>query len=168
MTSVILTVLYGQTRILFAIARDGLLPQRLAAVSPRTGAPVALTWLVGAVVVVLAAVVPLHRMVDLVNVGTLCAFTVVDFAVIVLRRSHPALDRPFRVPLMPLFPLLGIALSVYLMTTAPRETWIELVVWLSAGAAIYGLYGRRRSRRGGRERGRRPEVTAVGAPAPSV
>jgi len=145
-TSVLLTIFYGQTRIFFAMARDGLMPRRVAKVNPRTGTPVVLTLALGALIAVLAALVPLSEIVKLVNIGTLFAFLLVNIGVIVLRRTQPDMERPFRVPFVPLFPLIGAGLVIYLMTRLPGETWIRFAVWLLAGFVIYFFYGRKHSR----------------------
>jgi APA family basic amino acid/polyamine antiporter len=145
-TSVLLVMLYGQSRILFAMCRDGLLPGRLAAVHPRYRTPARLTIGVGVLVAVLAAFVPLRRIVELVNIGTLFAFVVINIGVMVLRRTRPEMPRPYRVPLVPLFPLLGIAFAIYLMKDLPLVTWVRFVLWLGAGLVVYLLYGRRSGR----------------------
>src|SRR3954449_13137904 len=154
-TSVLLTVFYGQTRIFFAMARDGLLPRRIAKVNPRTGTPVALTVGMGLAIAALAAVAPLNEIVKLVNIGTLSAFFLVNIGVIILRHTHPDMERPFRVPFVPVFPIIGCGLILYLVQTLPGETWIRFVVWLVIGLLVYFLYGRHHStlqiqnRRGG-------------------
>jgi basic amino acid/polyamine antiporter, APA family len=145
-TSVILAMYYGQTRIFFAMARDGLMPERLAEVSPRTGVPVKLTIGFGIVMSLLAALVPLDELVKLVNIGTLFAFLLVSVGVIVLRRTRPDMPRPFRVPFVPVAPLIGIGLLIYLMTDLPAFTWWRFGVWLAIGLLIYALYGYRNSR----------------------
>jgi APA family basic amino acid/polyamine antiporter len=145
-TSVVLVIFYGQTRIFFAMSRDGLLPERMADVHPRFGTPVKLTVGLGVLIAVLAAVVPLDEIVKLVNIGTLFAFVLVNIGVIVLRRTRPDMPRPYRVPFSPVFPLLGVATAVYLMSDLPLATWIRFVIWLAVGLAIYGLYGYRHSR----------------------
>jgi basic amino acid/polyamine antiporter, APA family len=145
-TSVILTVLYGQTRIFFAMCRDGLLPERLAAVNPRTGTPVMLTLIFGVLISILAAVIPLEKIIQLVNIGTLSAFIVVNVGVVILRRTRPDMPRPFRVPLSPLFPLLGVGFCIYLMRDLPTTTWLRFFLWLGAGLLIYTFYSYRNSR----------------------
>jgi APA family basic amino acid/polyamine antiporter len=145
-TSVMLTTLYGQTRIMFAMARDGLIPEWLAEVHPRTGTPVRLTLGFGVGIALLAAFVPLSTIVELVNIGTLFAFMLVNAGVIILRRTRPEMPRPFRVPFSPVFPLIGIALCAYLMAQLPLTTWIRFFGWLAAGMLIYGFYGYRHSR----------------------
>jgi len=145
-TSVVLVIFYGQTRIFFAMARDGLLPERMAQVHPRFGTPAKLTVGLGVLIALLAAFVPLGAIVELVNIGTLFAFVLVNIGVIVLRRTRPEMPRPYRVPFSPVFPLLGVAFAVYLMSDLPLATWIRFVVWLAIGLAIYGLYGYKHSR----------------------
>ena len=145
-TSVLLVILYGQTRIFFAMCRDGLMPLRFAEVSPRFGTPAKLTMSFGVLIAILAAFVPLSEIVKLVNIGTLFAFILVNIGVIILRRTRPDMERPFRVPFSPVFPLIGIALCLWLMKDLPLATWIRFGVWLAIGMAIYGLYGYKHSR----------------------
>jgi len=147
-TSVILVILYGQSRIFFAMCRDGLMPKRLAKVHPRFGTPARLTLMLGIAISFLAALIPLSEIVKLVNIGTLFAFVLVNIGVIILRRTRPDLPRSYKVPFSPWFPLLGIAFAFYLMIDLPPETWIRFVVWLAIGVAIYAVYGFRRSRVG--------------------
>jgi APA family basic amino acid/polyamine antiporter len=158
-TSVILVILYGQTRIFFAMCRDGLLPAGLARVHPRYGTPARLTIGVGVLIAVLAALVPLSKIVELVNIGTLFAFVLVNIGVIVLRRTRPDMPRPYRVPFSPVFPLLGVAFAIYLMKDLPVATWLRFVIWLAAGMFIYGFYGYRNSRLRAPERA--PDLPAV-------
>ncbi|WP_229074569.1 amino acid permease [Actinoplanes sp. DH11] len=157
-TSVVLVIFYGQTRIFFAMCRDGLLPQRLAKVNQRYGTPARLTIGLGILIAVLAALVPLGEIVKLVNIGTLFAFVLVNIGVIVLRRTRPDMPRPYRVPWSPLLPLIGIAFAVYLMSDLPLDTWLRFIAWLVAGLLIYAFYGYRHSRL------RRP-AAAVDSPA---
>jgi basic amino acid/polyamine antiporter, APA family len=145
-TSVLLTVFYGQTRIFFAMARDGLMPPRIAKVDARTGTPLILTVSLGVLIATLAALVPLSEIVKLVNIGTLFAFLLVNIGVVILRRTHPEMERPFRVPLVPLFPIIGSCLIIYLMTRLPGETWVRFGVWLALGMIIYYAYGVKHSR----------------------
>ncbi len=145
-TSVILAMYYGQTRIFFAMARDGLMPERLAEVSPRRGVPVKLTIGFGIIMATLAALVPLDELVKLVNIGTLFAFLLVSAGVIVLRRTRPDMPRPFRVPWVPVLPAIGIVLLIYLMIDLPAFTWWRFGVWLVIGLLIYVFYGYRHSR----------------------
>jgi basic amino acid/polyamine antiporter, APA family len=145
-TSVVLTMLFGETRIAFSMCRDGLLPERLGVVWEKTRTPVILTVLFAVPIALIAAFVPLTEIAELVNIGTLFAFFLVNVAVIWLRRTKPDLKRGFRVPLVPVFPLIGAALCVYLMTKLPGETWLRFIVWLALGAVIYTLYSYRNSR----------------------
>jgi APA family basic amino acid/polyamine antiporter len=145
-TSVVLVIFYGQTRIFFAMCRDGLLPRRLAAVNQRFGTPARLTIILGVLISVLAALVPLGTIVELVNIGTLFAFVLVNIGVIVLRRTRPDMPRPYRVPWSPVLPLIGVAFAVYLMLDLPLDTWLRFLGWLAAGLLIYFLYGYRHSR----------------------
>ncbi|UQU68301.1 amino acid permease [Couchioplanes caeruleus] len=145
-TSVVLVIMYGQTRIFFAMCRDGLLPRRLATVNQRYGTPARLTIILGVLIAILAALVPLSEIVKLVNIGTLFAFVLVNIGVIILRRTRPEMPRPYRVPWSPVLPILGVAFAVYLMADLPLATWIRFVVWLVVGMAIYFLYGYRNSR----------------------
>ncbi len=144
-TTVILVLMLGQSRVLFAMARDRLLPERLARVNGH-GAPSTITVVIGLGVAALAAFVPLSELSELVSIGTLFAFTVVCIAVPVLRRTQPDLRRPFRTPWVPLVPILGVATCVWLMLNLPVETWLRFVVWMAIGLVIYVAYGRRHSR----------------------
>lgn len=145
-TSVLLVIMYGQTRIFFAMCRDGLMPKSLAKIHPRFGTPAALTVLFGVFIAILAAIVPLGEIVKLVNIGTLFAFVIVNIGVIVLRKTRPEMHRPFKVPFSPVFPLIGIAFCLYLMSGLPLTTWVRFAGWLALGMAIYFLYGYRNSR----------------------
>nr|WP_242893655.1 amino acid permease [Actinomadura litoris] len=144
--SVVLTVMYGQTRILFAMSRDGLVPHVFQKVSPRRAVPVANTLIVAAFIAVLAAAVPLGRLVDATSIGTLFAFSLVSVGVIVLRRTRPDLPRSFRTPLYPVTPVLGVGFCVYLMVGLGGVTWTVFLLWTLVGLAAYALYGRRHSR----------------------
>ncbi|MFE0105990.1 amino acid permease [Streptomyces sp. NPDC059009] len=144
--SVVLTVLYGQTRILFAMSRDGLVPKVFAKVSPRTGTPVANTLIVSLFCGVLAAAVPLGELANATSIGTLFAFALVNIAVVVLRHRRPDMNRTFRVPLGWLIPLLGFASCGYLMWNLPMVTWQWFIGWMAVGLVIYFVYGMRRSR----------------------
>jgi basic amino acid/polyamine antiporter, APA family len=143
--SVVLTVLYGQTRILLTMARDGLVPKAFGRVSHRTGTPVANTLIVGIVVTVVAALVPLGELADATSIGTLVAFALVNVSVIVLRRTQPGLERSYRVPLFPVVPVLGTLCCVLLAVFLGAGTWIAFGVWMLVGAALYLLWGRRHS-----------------------
>ncbi|RCW45219.1 amino acid/polyamine/organocation transporter (APC superfamily) [Halopolyspora algeriensis] len=143
--SVVLTVLYGQTRILVSMSRDGLMPQMFSRVN-RRAVPARNTALVGVLVAVLASVVPLSRLAEATSIGTLVAFGLVNIGVLILRRNRPDLNRSFRTPLMPWTPLLGVALCGYLITGLDAVTWLAFALWSAAGLAVYFLYGMRRSK----------------------
>ena len=144
-TSVVLTLFYGQTRVAFSMSRDGLLPNALAKLSARK-TPIVLTLIFGTLSAIIAALLPLSELAELVNIGTLFAFLIVNIGVIVLRRTQPDLDRGFRVPFVPVFPLIGAALCIYLMTKLPGVTWERFGIWMLIGVAIYAFYGRHHSR----------------------
>ncbi|NGO73263.1 amino acid permease [Streptomyces boncukensis] len=144
--SVVLAVMYGQTRILLSMSRDGLMPRVFERVSPRTSTPVANTWIVAVVFAVPAAVVPLDVVLDLTVIGTLATMAAVNVCVIALRRARPDLARRFRVPLYPAAPLLGIAFCLYLMCGLPLLTWVQFAVFVGIGSLVYSGYGRKRSR----------------------
>jgi APA family basic amino acid/polyamine antiporter len=139
-------LMLGQSRVLFAMSRDRLLPPPLAAVHPRYGTPYRITLITGVVVAALAGVVPLGTLAELVNIGTLFAFVLVSIGVIILRRTRPDLPRAFRVPFVPLLPIVSALACLYLMLNLPAETWIRFVVWMVVGVGVYFLYGRRHSR----------------------
>src|SRR5574337_202641 len=146
MGSVLLVFQLGQPRIFMSMARDGLLSPRLARVHPRFKTPYVGTILTGIFVAVFAGFANIAEVVDLTNIGTLFAFILVSLGVIVLRHVEPDRLRPFRVPLVPVTPLISVAGCLYLMTQLPRVTWIRFGLWLVAGLAIYFLYGTRHSR----------------------
>jgi basic amino acid/polyamine antiporter, APA family len=142
---VVLTVLYGQTRIMFAMTRDGLLPRGFGKLSKRQ-TPVRITLTFGIMIAILAAFIPLSEIAKLVNIGTLFAFVLVNIGVIVLRRTQPDLERGFRVPFVPVFPIIGCLLCFYLMSKLEAETWLRFGAWLLVGLVIYFVYGRTHSR----------------------
>ncbi|MFC8230187.1 amino acid permease [Streptomyces sp. NPDC057287] len=144
--SVVLAVMYGQTRILMSMSRDGLVPRVFERVSPKTRTPVANTWIVAVVFAVPAAFSSLDVVVNLTTIGTLATMAVVNVAVITLRRRNPELKRSFRVPLYPLSPILGVGFCLYLMYGTGWTTWVQFVVFLAAGALVYAGYSRSRSR----------------------
>ncbi|RUP37219.1 MAG: amino acid permease [Gordonia sp. (in: high G+C Gram-positive bacteria)] len=143
--SVTLVVLYGQTRILFAIGRDGLLPERFAKVSPRTHTPVFNTIVVATIVGLLAGFIPLSSLWDLVSIGTLVAFIVVALAVIVLRVREPDLERGFKVPGYPVTPILSIAACIYILTGLHWTTYAWFLGWLAVVLTFYFLWSRHHS-----------------------
>ncbi|MGV9246634.1 amino acid permease [Streptomyces sp. NPDC003710] len=145
-TSVVLTVQYGQIRILFAMSRDGLVPPLFSRVHPTTGVPRANTVIVSAFIAVLAALVPLGSLADATSIGTLFAFMLVNLAVVLLRHRNPDAPRSFRVPFSPVTPVLGMGFCVYMLFSLGTDTWIAFAAWMAAGLAVYGLYGIRHSK----------------------
>lgn len=145
-TSVILVLLLGQSRVLFAMARDGLLPAKLAAVHPKFGTPWLITVVTSAVVAILAGFVPLSKLSELVSIGTLFAFVVVCVGVIILRKTRPDLKRAFKSPGVPILPILAVAACVWLMLNLPVDTWVRFLIWMGAGFLVYFVYGKSHSR----------------------
>jgi APA family basic amino acid/polyamine antiporter len=146
LTTVMLILLLGQSRVFFAMSRDRLLPPGFAAVSQRFGTPVRTSIATGLVVAVLSTFVPLSELAELVNIGTLFAFILVAAGVLVLRRTRPDLPRAFRCPGVPVVPILAVLASFYLMLNLPAATWTRFVVWMAIGLIVYFAYGARRSR----------------------
>jgi APA family basic amino acid/polyamine antiporter len=149
LTTVVMVLMLGQCRVLFAMARDGLLPRRLAKTGSH-GTPVRITVLVAVVVAATAAVFPIAKLEEMVNVGTLFAFVLVSAGVMVLRRTRPDLPRGFRAPWVPLLPIASICACVWLMLNLTALTWVRFGVWLVVGTAIYVGYGYRHSVQGSR------------------
>ena len=146
-TSVLLVMMLSQPRIFLAMARDGLLPTGFfGAVHERFRTPWKATILTGFAVSVMGAFLPLRILAELVNIGTLLAFLIVCAAVLIMRRTHPDVPRPFRAPLGSIVPILGILCCLLLMFSLPAENWLRLIVWLAIGLTIYFAYGRRHSR----------------------
>jgi len=146
LTTVVMTLMIGAVRVLFAMSRDGLLPKAFAHTNPKTGTPVRITITIGVLVAVIAGYTPIGKLEEMVNIGTLTAFLLVSLAIPVLRRTRPDLDRPFRVPLSPVLPILAALICFYLMLNLSVETWLRFVVWMVLGFVIYFLYGHRHSR----------------------
>ncbi|GAB94704.1 APA family basic amino acid/polyamine antiporter [Kineosphaera limosa] len=146
LTTVVMTLLIGATRVTFAMSRDWLLPASLGTTNPRTGTPIKLTLIIGTTVAFIAAFTPVGKLEEMVNIGTLAAFTLVSIAVPILRRNRPDLKRSFQVPGSPFVPWLAAAVAFYLMLTLPLETWVRFIAWMVLGLIIYFVYGMRRSR----------------------
>ncbi|MFK4065555.1 amino acid permease [Streptomyces sp. NPDC029674] len=146
LTSVCMILLLGQTRVFFAMSRDGLLPLTFSKVHPKYGTPYRSTVLLGVIVAIVAGFTSIDELAELVNIGTLFAFVVVALGVILLRRQRPDLPRAFRTPLVPLVPVLSVLASLWLMLNLPAETWIRFGVWMVLGVVIYFAYGRSHSR----------------------
>ncbi len=151
LTSVVMILMLGQSRVLFAMSRDHLLPPGLAAVHPRYGTPYRITIGTGVAVALLAGFLPLSTLAELVNIGTLFAFVLVSLAVIVLRRTRPDLHRAFRVPLVPFLPIVSALACLYLMLNLPADTWVRFAIWMLLGFVVYFAYGRGHSRLAGAE-----------------
>jgi APA family basic amino acid/polyamine antiporter len=148
LSTTMLVMLLGQSRVFFSMSRDGLLPAWAGAVHPRYRTPWVSTILVGGFVAIFSALIPIGVLGQLVSIGTLLAFIIVCAGVWTLRRRQPNLPRPFRTPLVPLVPILGIGISLLMMVSLPLDTWIRLGVWLVLGLILYAFYGRRNSRVG--------------------
>jgi APA family basic amino acid/polyamine antiporter len=152
LTTVVLTLMIGAARVVFAMSRDHLMPRELGKTHPKWGTPYRLTIGIGVVVAIIAGVTPIGKLEEMVNIGTLAAFTLVSIAVPLLRKSRPDIQRSFRVPWNPVIPILAAVICIYLMLNLSLETWIRFLIWMVIGFAIYALYGYRRSRVGIEER----------------
>ncbi len=144
-TTVLLVMSFGQTRLLYSISRDGLLPKSLSNVNPKTSVPTFSSWTVGIVVALFAGFIPLGQLAELTNIGTMWAFIAVSIGVMVLRKTQPNLKRVFRVPWVPVIPILSVLFVGYLMIHLSRLTWIGFVVWFLIGLVVYFSYGRTHS-----------------------
>ncbi|MGM0861889.1 MAG: amino acid permease [Bacillota bacterium] len=144
-TTVMLALLYAQVRLTFAMSRDGLLPSLFAKVHPTFKTPFQNTWLTGIVAAGIAGFINLGTLAHLVNMGTLAAFTVISIAVIVLRKKHPDVTASFRVPFVPVVPIISAGLCLYLASSLPGVTWLSFVIWIAVGAVVYFLYSKKHS-----------------------
>ena len=146
LTSVMLILMLGQSRVFFAMSRDRLLPPVFAQVSPRFGTPLRTSILTGVVVALISTFVPLTELAELVNIGTLFAFVLVAIGVLVLRRTRPDLERAFRCPGVPVVPVLAVLACIYLMLNLPSATWLRFFIWMAIGLVVYFTYSARHSR----------------------
>ncbi|MFF3416217.1 amino acid permease [Streptomyces sp. NPDC002698] len=145
LTTVCMILLLGQTRVFFAMSRDGLLPRFFSRVHPKFRTPHRPTILLGVIIAILAGFTSLSELAELVNIGTLFAFIVVAVGVVVLRRTRPDLPRAFRTPWVPWVPILSVLATLWLMLNLPAETWLRFAIWMVVGVVVYFLYGRRHS-----------------------
>ncbi|WP_040155872.1 amino acid permease [Mobilicoccus massiliensis] len=146
LTTVVMTLMIGATRVTFAMSRDNLLPGRLARINPKTGTPVLLTVLIGTTCALVSALTPIGELEKMVNIGTLTAFILVSLAVPVLRKRRPDLQRSFKVPLSPVMPVLSAVICFYLTLNLDIETWLRFIIWMALGFVIYFFYGHKHSR----------------------
>jgi basic amino acid/polyamine antiporter, APA family len=145
LTTVLLVMLYGQTRVFFAMSRDGLLPKVFSEVHPKYKTPFRSTWAIGLVAAFLGGTIPIEKLAELVNIGTLFAFVLVSAGVLVLRKTQPDLKRGFRCPAVPVIPILAIVFCLFLMLKLQLITWIAFIIWLLIGLVVYFSYSRKRS-----------------------
>ena len=148
LTTVIMVLLLGLSRIVFALSRDGLLPRWLSKTTEHTKTPARIQIIGGTVVAIVAAFTDVGLLEEMINIGTLSAFVLVSLGIVVLRRTRPDLPRGFRVPWSPVLPIISAVLCFWLMLNLTTLTWVRFLVWLVIGVVIYLIYGRRRSRLG--------------------
>jgi APA family basic amino acid/polyamine antiporter len=146
LSSTMVVMLLGQSRVFFSMSRDGLLPKWASAVHARFRTPYISSIFVGIFVAIFASVIPIGILGELVSIGTLLAFVIVCAGVWVLRRTDPDLPRPFRAPFVPFVPIMGMLISLLMMAGLPGDTWLRLIIWLVIGMVIYFTYGRHHSR----------------------
>ncbi|MGV4321487.1 amino acid permease [Bacillus mojavensis] len=144
-TTVMLALLYAQVRLTFAMSRDGLLPGLFAKIHPSFKTPFRNTWLTGIVAAGIAGFINLGTLAHLVNMGTLAAFTVISIAVIVLRKKHPEIKASFRVPFVPVVPIISAGICLWFMYSLPGITWLSFVIWIAVGTLVYFLYAKKHS-----------------------
>lgn len=164
LATVVMTLMIGATRVMYAMSRDGLLPRGMARTNDKTGTPVTMTLVMGLLIALASAVIPVGEFEEMVNIGTLSAFFLVCLAVPIMRKSRPDLERPFKVPGSPVLPWMAALVCLYLMLNLPVETWMRFTIWLAIGFAVFFTYGKWNSRLGldhdGVHEGRLSEVKA--------
>ncbi|QWG83602.1 APC family permease [Bacillus mycoides] len=146
LTTVLLVAMFAFVRVSYSMSRDGLLPKRFSSVHKRYQTPFFNTWITGILAAVLAGLLDLNLLANLVNVGTITAFIFVSIAVIVLRKTHPNLKRPFRAPLVPFLPILAIVSCLYLALNLSKTTLISFAIWVIVGIFIYFIYAKKHSK----------------------
>ena len=162
LTTVVMTLIIGASRVVFAMSRDWLLPPNLGRTNPRTGTPLRITIAIGTFIALVASFTPIGKLEEMVNIGTLTAFILVSLAVPILRRRRPDLRRAFKVPFSPWLPWLSALICFYLTLNLSVETWLRFIVWMALGFVVYFLYGYRNSRLSGRPReGEVPSMTST-------
>ncbi len=144
-TSVLLVMTFGSTRILFSLSRDGLLPQVFAEVHPKFGTPIKSTALVGIIAMLLSGFLQIGRLAEMTNIGTLAAFCIVAASVIVLRKKRPDVERPFKCPAVPITPALAIVFCLYLISKLPTFTHMVFLIWIGIGFVVYFIYSKKHS-----------------------
>ncbi len=146
LSSVVLVLMLGQSRIFYSMSRDGLLPRLFSGVHKQYGTPYKSTILTGSVSALIAGILPINILGELVSIGTLMAFVIVCISIIVLRKTNPDIKRPFKTPLVPLVPILGAAICLAQMISLPWDTWLRLIVWMLIGFVIYFTYSAKHSK----------------------
>jgi APA family basic amino acid/polyamine antiporter len=146
LSSVILVMLMGQPRIFYSMSKDGLLPPVFSKVHSKFKTPYVSTIITGSIAMIIAGVLPINILGELVSIGTLLAFIIVCISVLVLRKSKPDIERPFKTPWVPMVPILGASICFIQMVALPLDTWLRLIVWMSIGFCIYFFYGIKHSK----------------------
>lgn len=145
LSSVVLVMLMAQPRIFYSMAKDGLLPKAFSKVHPKFKTPYITTIITGIIAMFVAGIFPIGLLGELVSIGTLLAFAIVSAGVLILRYTHPDIHRPFKTPLFPVVPILGVVCALGVMLTLPFDTWLRLIIWMAIGLDIYYLYGQYKS-----------------------
>ncbi|MGQ0452262.1 amino acid permease, partial [Bacillus sp. SS-TM] len=143
--AVIFAYIYATTRVFFAMSRDGLLPESFAKINKKTEAPTFTVWLTGIGSALIAGFIDLKELSNLANIGALLTFAMVGVSVIILRKTHPKLQRGFMVPLVPILPIISIACCLFLMVNLPLKTWMYFGAWLAIGVVVYFVYSKKHS-----------------------
>lgn len=146
LSSVVLVMMLGQSRIFYSMSKDGLLPKFFSGVHEKYGTPYKSTLLTGVTTAIIAGILPINILGELVSIGTLMAFAIVCISIIVLRKTQPNVNRPFKTPLVPLVPILGAGICLMQMISLPWDTWLRLIIWMIIGFIVYFTYGIRHSK----------------------